>query len=160
MSSNINTAQIPVDNSFMLKSAVEQDNLVANEKLTTRLEKQTIKPEDNAPVSLQNKQSAQIIAEEINKEDASEAAKLSAQKEEEVEEALEVVSSFINSTIKQVTFSHDKNAGKMVITMLDKETQEVINQFPSEKIISMAGRIKELYQEVESISGLIIDSHV
>ncbi|MEY8214202.1 MAG: flagellar protein FlaG, partial [Colwellia sp.] len=80
--------------------------------------------------------------------------------EAEVEEAIEVVTSFINSSLKQVTFSRDKNAEKMIITMIDKETQEVINQFPSEKMISMAGRIKELHQEVENISGLIIDSHV
>jgi uncharacterized FlaG/YvyC family protein len=47
-----------------------------------------------------------------------------------------------------------------VITVTDKKTQEVINQFPSEKIISMAEKIQALHQEVESISGLLIDSHV
>lgn len=79
---------------------------------------------------------------------------------EETEKALEIVTSFLQSTLKQVDFSSDNNAGKTVITVLDRKTQEVINQFPSEKIISMAEKIQALHQEVESISGLLIDSHV
>ena len=79
---------------------------------------------------------------------------------EEREKALEIVTSFLHNTLKQVDFSSDNNAGKMVVTVLDRKTQEVINQFPSEKIISMAEKIQALHQEVESISGLIIDNHV
>ena len=79
---------------------------------------------------------------------------------EEREKALEVVTSFLHNTLKQVDFSSDNNAGKTVVTVLDRKTQEVINQFPSEKIISMAEKIQALHQEVESISGLLIDSHI
>lgn len=80
--------------------------------------------------------------------------------EEEMEKAVEIVTSFLHNTLKQVDFSRDNKAGKTVITVVDKKTQEVINQFPSEKIISMAEKIQALHQEVESISGLLIDSHV
>ena len=78
----------------------------------------------------------------------------------ELEQALDVVSSFINTTMKHVNFSSDDSSGKMVIKVIDRETQEIIQQFPSEKIVSMAIKIKDLHQEVESISGLLIDSRI
>jgi flagellar protein FlaG len=158
MSSNINTIQVPVDNSFVLKSVVEQEK-VLKQKLDTIADKE-IKAESKPSENSNLNRAMESITEGEELKNSIESSKTSEIIEKEVEEALEIISSFINNTVKQVTFSHDDDAGKMVITMVDKETQEVINQFPSEKIISMAGRIKDLYQEVESISGLIIDSHV
>jgi flagellar protein FlaG len=66
----------------------------------------------------------------------------------------------MNNTNTQVAFSNDNSSGKTVIIITDKETQEVINQFPSKKLISMAERIQDLHREAESISGLLIDSRV
>jgi len=78
----------------------------------------------------------------------------------EIEHALEVVSSFINTTMKHVNFSSDNSSGKMVIKVFDRETKEIIQQFPSEKIVSMAIKIQDLHQEVEGVSGLLIDSRI
>ncbi len=78
----------------------------------------------------------------------------------EMEHALEIVSSFINTTMKHVNFSSDNSSGKMVIKVIDRETQEIIQQFPSEKIVSMAIKIQDLHQEVEGVSGLLIDSRI
>jgi flagellar protein FlaG len=141
MNHNISAIPAKVDNSFVAQP-IEQGNAA---KQNDNLIEQTSKSEQDKKSIVQKSQSIEVKEEISNTE---------------VEEAIEVVSSFINSTLKQVAFSRDNNAGKMVITMIDKETNEVINQFPSEKIISMAERIKELHQEVENISGLIIDSHV
>lgn len=80
--------------------------------------------------------------------------------EENITEALDIVSAFMDKSKKQVVFSNDIKSGKMVITITDKNTKEVINQFPSEKIISMAERIQNLNIEAESISGLLVDSRV
>ena len=80
--------------------------------------------------------------------------------EDDIIKALEIVSSFMKSSNKQISFSNDNSSGKTVITITDKKTQEVINQFPSDKIISMAERIQDLHREAESISGLLIDSRV
>jgi flagellar protein FlaG len=141
MNHNISAIPAKVENSFVAQP-LEQGNAA---KQNDNLIEQTSKSEQDKKSIVQKSQSIEVKEEISNTE---------------VEEAIEVVSSFINSTLKQVAFSRDNNAGKMVITMIDKETNEVINQFPSEKIISMAERIKELHQEVENISGLIIDSHV
>ena len=146
MSHNINAAPAKVENNFFVQSSVSVEQ-------AKKAENNSILVEPVVNVELDKKLAAQKkeLVENTHKEESSEA---------EVKEAMDVVSSFINSTLKQVTFSYDTTAGKMVITMIDKETQEVINQFPSDKIISMAGRIKELQQEVESISGLLVDKHV
>lgn len=141
MNHNISAIPAKVENSLVAQPSVQGNAAKANDNLI----EQTSKSEQDKKFTVQKSQSLEVKEEVSNVE---------------VEEAIEVVSSFINSTLKQVAFSRDNNAGKMVITMIDKETNEVINQFPSEKIISMAERIKELHQEVENISGLMIDSHV
>ncbi|MFT7005685.1 MAG: flagellar protein FlaG [Colwellia sp.] len=144
---SINTIPVNADNNFILKSSDNLDNttkaLVKNQS-TNVVESYTQKSDEKS-----------IIAERMV-----ESTKQKEVSSEEVEKALDIVASFLHSTSKQVDFSRDNKAGKTVITVTDKKTQEVINQFPSEKIISMAEKIQALHQEVESISGLLIDSHV
>lgn len=153
MSSNINVTPVPVEHSFILKPTANS-NTGEKDEVKSLSELQRAAEGDDAMAATVKVESESLVnkTEKVNaKEEVT---------EEEVAQALEVVSSFINSTQKQVDFSRDNNAGKLVITVTDRETQEVINQFPSEKIISMAEKIQALHQEVESISGLIIDSHV
>tara|TARA_B110001452_G_C15113208_1_gene388049 strand:+ start:287 stop:703 length:417 start_codon:yes stop_codon:yes gene_type:complete len=88
------------------------------------------------------------------------AAEISDATKEEQEEATEVVTTFMENAMKDVAFSNKNEAGKLVIQIFDKETNELIKQFPADKIISMAEKIKDLHKEIESISGLIFDSHV
>tara|TARA_R110002012_G_scaffold242832_1_gene417305 strand:+ start:5346 stop:5780 length:435 start_codon:yes stop_codon:yes gene_type:complete len=80
--------------------------------------------------------------------------------ESEIQEALDVVSAFMSHSFKHVGFSNDTSSGKTIIKVIDKETQELISQFPSDKMLTMAEKIKSLHQEIESVSGLLIDSHV
>jgi flagellar protein FlaG len=153
---SINSMPVNVDTSFILKSANNLDSSlgqVKDDKTKALVEKQStnVKTEQ----SLQKSDEKLTVAERIV-----ESAKEQDVPSEEVAKALDIVTSFLNNTSKQVDFSSDNKAGKTVITVIDKQTQEVINQFPSEKIISMAEKIQALHQEVESISGLIIDSHV
>ncbi len=158
MSSNINVTPVPVEHSFTSKPTV--NNTAKKDDAKSLSEPQKATQGNDTKVINTEAESESLVSkiEKVNANTAKEAAKEVT--EDDVEKALEVVSSFINSTQKQVDFSRDNDAGKLVITVTDRETQEVINQFPSEKIISMAEKIQALHQEVESISGLIIDSHV
>ena len=153
---SINSIPVNADNSFILKSADNLDSTLGKSK-------------DDITKALVEKQSADVITEKsLQKSDEkltvaeriTESTKEIEASPDNVEKALDIVTSFLHNTSKQVDFSSDNNAGKTVITVIDKETQEVINQFPSEKIILMAEKIQALHQEVESISGLLIDSHV
>lgn len=153
---SINSIPVNVDNSFILKNADNLDNISGQskgDKTKALVEKQSANV--NIEQFAQNNDEKSTVAERI-----AEAAKEQKVSSEDVEKALDIVASFLHSTSKQVDFSSDNSAGKTVITVIDKKTQEVINQFPSEKIISMAEKIQALHQEVESISGLLIDSHV
>ena len=80
--------------------------------------------------------------------------------EEELTSALETVTSFVESTMKNVRFLNESTSGKTVIKVIDKETSEIISQFPSDKIIDMAERIKSLREEISSASGIFIDDNV
>ena len=156
---SINSIPVNVDNRLNIDGAnIALDN-EAKTNTGTLFEKNTIditsNKENNIGKSAQSNNKELTISENLT--EASQKKEISL---EETEKALEIVTSFLQSTLKQVDFSSDNNAGKTVITVLDSKTQEVINQFPSEKIISMAEKIQALHQEVESISGLLIDSHV
>jgi flagellar protein FlaG len=152
MNNNINSAPINVDNGFMPQTSAGLDATTDN-KLT---------------LSTDQKPSVENLNEvnELNEvEKSNNADEVSAKQEKEVSEndinqALDVVSSFMNNSNKQIAFSNDNTSGKTVITITDKKTQEVINQFPSDKIILMAERIQDLHREAESITGLLIDSRV
>lgn len=133
----------------MLKSAAEFDS-AKEDKLSLSAENKT-EADKEAVVKLSDK---------INEENKINSQQKKESSEEDINKALEVVSSFMNNSNKQVAFSNDDTSGKTVITITDKETQEVINQFPSQKLISMAERIQDLHREAESISGLLIDSRV
>lgn len=156
---SINSIPVNADNSFRLNNTDNADNALGNQA-------------KESPSASQVTQTSAITKEAVDKlvetndklstvsDNLTEESQHKDISSEEMEKALETVTSFLHSTLKQVDFSSDNNAGKTVITVLDKKTQEIINQFPSEKIISMAEKIYALHQEVESISGLIIDSHV
>ena len=153
---SINSIPVNADNNFMLNRADNLDNSPVNskdDKVKTIIEKQSV--EAVTEQSVEKPDEKLTVAERIAQ--SAETQDVSA---EDVEKALDIVASFLHSTMKQVDFSSDNSAGKTVITIIDKETQEVINQFPSEKIVSMAEKIQQLQQDAESISGLLIDSHV
>ena len=80
--------------------------------------------------------------------------------DEEINEAVEVVSAFMNNSFKHVGFSSDNSSGKTIIKVVDKETQELISQFPSEKMLAIAAKINGLHLEIEDASGLLVDNHV
>ncbi|MCJ8321027.1 MAG: flagellar protein FlaG [Colwellia sp.] len=102
-------------------------------------------------------QSGQEIA--LNKSKEVESKEVES-KEVDISEALNVISDFAQNSMKNVSFKNDNSSGKTVITVFDKETHEVISQFPSEKIIKMAEKIKDLQNELSDLSGLLIDDVV
>jgi len=146
---NINSAPNASGNGFMLKSAADLDYIKENK---ANVEAGTKTTED--------KETVVKLTEKISADNKISKQQESDVKEGEINQALDIVSAFMSNSNKQVAFSNDNSSGKTVIIITDKETNEVINQFPSKKLISMAERIQNLNQEAESISGLLIDSRV
>jgi len=62
---------------------------------------------------------------------------------------------------RNLEFRVDNESGKTVITVRDTETQEVIRQIPSEQLLEISGRLKQLMetkQEDNSATGILFTS--
>jgi len=60
---------------------------------------------------------------------------------------------FMDRTSRSVSFSVDKSSDKLVVTVVDNETEEVIRQIPNEDAIKLSAYI-------ESVVGLIFNKKV
>lgn len=136
------TRQIPNDNSAEVKNKVEL--------------KQSSSPiNENSALSVQDKLLEKIkehekVAENQNKEDT----------DKGLNEAIAVVSEFINQPPRNVNFTKDDDSGKTVIKVFDNESKELIKQFPSEELISIAQKIQALHQEVGEKAGILLDKRI
>ena len=79
---------------------------------------------------------------------------------EDLENAIETVSSFIEPQIRNVNFTQDDTSGQTVIKVFDAQSRELIKQFPSDEILELAERIKGLQEEIVDKTGILIDDKV
>ncbi|MEH8165449.1 flagellar protein FlaG [Aeromonas allosaccharophila] len=59
-----------------------------------------------------------------------------------------------------VNFRIDDDSGKTVIKLLDRDSQEVIRQIPSDELLAIARRLKALAEDNDAGVGILIDSHI
>lgn len=79
---------------------------------------------------------------------------------EQLANAIETVSNFIEPQIRNVNFTQDESTGQRVIRVFDAESDELIKQFPSEEILELAERIRGLQEEIVDKTGILIDDKV
>ncbi len=120
-------------------NAGHQSNVTETDK--SQKEDKATKVEKSAEESL-----VQVKAEEVDTE--------------ELMSAIEVITSFMNHKSKNVNFAIDEGTEKLVIRVMDAKNNELIKQFPSEKILDMANKVKGLQQEIGEKTGILIDSKV
>lgn len=77
-----------------------------------------------------------------------------------VSEAMATISEFINMPIRTVNFTQDDGSEKTVIKIYDSENNELIKQFPSEEILSIAQKIVELREDVSKKTGILLDESI
>ena len=58
--------------------------------------------------------------------------------EEKVQAAVAHMNEFIQSTQRDLNFSYDPDSGETVVRVLDRNTQEIIRQIPSEIFLRLA----------------------
>ncbi|MCE2595598.1 flagellar protein FlaG [Motilimonas cestriensis] len=75
----------------------------------------------------------------------------------DVEDAISTVHKFIDSNKRGVSFSIDDSTEKMVIKVIDKNTNETVKQMPSEEFLKIAEKIKALETDFSSKIGMLID---
>ncbi|MBA6264335.1 flagellar protein FlaG [Colwellia sp. Bg11-12] len=125
------------------------------------------KKQNNSKVEETSNKTSNLLAQDIisntvgrSLETASVNDKVDKNTEEALDAAIEVVSSFMNQPPRNVNFTKDNDSGKTVIKVFDLETKELIKQFPSEELISIAQKIQTLHQEVAERSGIFLDKRI
>lgn len=68
---------------------------------------------------------------------------------EKLRAAVEKIQEFVSSTASDIKFSIDEDSGRTVVRVIDRETQEVIRQIPSQEMLDLA-------QALDKLQGLLI----
>ena len=68
---------------------------------------------------------------------------------EQLNQAIKATKDFVGAINSSLDFSVDEDTGSVVVKVIDKETKEVIRQFPSEEMLSIA-------KALDSIKGLLV----
>lgn len=67
---------------------------------------------------------------------------------QQLDEAVKAVNDFVNPVNNSLQFRVDDDTGKTIVKVIDKTTNEVIRQFPSEEMIAIA-------KALDGIKGLL-----
>jgi len=58
-------------------------------------------------------------------------------------EAVSQLNDYVQSTQRDLHFSFDEDAGKPVVTVLDRETQQVIRRIPDDVVLNLARKLND-----------------
>lgn len=86
----------------------------------------------------------------LKSEDSGTQAKLT---RKDVEEMVEALEDFANTVQTRLNFTIDDSTKDVVVKIMDKETSEVIRQFPAEEILT-------LREKMQDLSGLLFSTNV
>ena len=78
----------------------------------------------------------------------------------ETEQAVIEVGEFLQTLNRQLSFSVDDKSEKTVISVTDKASGDVIRQIPTEEILRIAEKIKELQTDVGSAVGILVNKAI
>jgi flagellar protein FlaG len=100
-----------------------------------------------------------VNQEQLNKDKLAQEAE-SLDQSVNVSDAMKTISEFINMPVRTVNFTQDDGSEKTVIKIFDSESNELIKQFPSEEILSIAQRIIDLQQDISQKTGILLDENI
>lgn len=78
----------------------------------------------------------------------------------EVDEALDVVNKAAVFEQRSLSFMVDEASGRSVIKVVERNTNELIRQIPSQELLKVAQDIKRLQDEMGQSLGFLIDRQV
>ena len=77
-----------------------------------------------------------------------------------VETQIEKLQEFNQSIDRSLQFKVDEELGVTIVRVIDKETDELIRQFPPEELINLSRRLKELNDIDSASSGVLLQEKV
>ncbi len=75
---------------------------------------------------------------------------------EQLAEAIARVERAIQPVVRDISFSVHDQTGDIVVKIIDRESQEVIRQIPSEEMLRLAERIESLGADSNTTPGLLL----
>lgn len=80
--------------------------------------------------------------------------------ETEVDEALDIVNKAAVFEQRSLSFTMDELSGRSVVKVIERNTNQLIRQIPSEELLKVAQDIKRLQEEMGQSLGFLIDRQV
>ena len=102
----------------------------------------------------QNK--AQDLSKSAEKEESTERVLSS----EEISKAVEGLRDFAQTTNRQLNFSIDEDSEKQVVKVTDAESGKVIRQIPSEEVLRLSERLRDLQSDLGATVGILFNKQV
>jgi flagellar protein FlaG len=77
-----------------------------------------------------------------------------------IDNAVSELTQFVQTNNRQLQFSVDEASSKQVVKVTDSFSGEIIRQIPSEEILKLSERLKDLQNDVGSAVGLLFNKKV
>lgn len=74
--------------------------------------------------------------------------------------AVQEIQSFLQVQNRNLAFSIDDDTKRSVVTVKDSSSGDVIRQIPSDEVLRLAERIKDLQQDIGSSVGVLLNNKV
>ncbi len=110
----------------------------------------------NAEKSGQQLQPAELMGRVPIEGDASKAEK--EKRDQELEKATSDVEAFLQSAKRGLKFHVDEDAGRTVVKVMDVREEKVIRQIPTEEVLMLAEKIRDLKETFYRKTGMLLDS--
>lgn len=78
----------------------------------------------------------------------------------ETEQAMIEVGEFLQTLNRHLSFSVDDTSDRTVVSVVDQASGDVIRQIPSEEILRIAEKIKDLQNDVGSAVGILVNKAI
>lgn len=80
--------------------------------------------------------------------------------QEKINSQIEEIQQFNQNIDRSLHFEVDEELGVTIVRVIDKETDELIRQFPPEELINLSRRLKELNEQHSGSSGVLLQEKV
>jgi flagellar protein FlaG len=92
-----------------------------------------------------------VQAVEVKVQSVAEKGNTQLEAPESLESAVKNINDYVQNIQRSLLFTVDEISGKDVVTVLDKETDEIIRQYPSEEVLEIARRLRQDKDEAISL---------
>lgn len=109
--------------------------------------------QDNVQLAADKQKDIQVTRPEAD-------TKASERQGQDLELAVREIEAFLQVQNRNLAFSVDENTQRSVVTVKDSESGDVIRQIPSDEVLRLADRIKDLQEDVGSSVGVLYNNKV